>query len=274
MEVAIVEKKRVALFFLILFFIPLAAQCQPVRVVERPGPDRPGPEHPGPPLRPGDLKVLQLEMSPDPVWEGQWVSFEATVDNLSRHPAKVSLFMKDRDEVVTAVHELLLRPGQNRILFPRTNYRFSRQEHCFTMAVDIERTVQAIDVIKGFCARRTPQGWTLAGVRVGPLFVEDLDMAPDPVIPGQEIKFRVRLRNDGISLRADLRIHDRDQIVARVNNLMIPRGRSEYLFPLTRYAFQRLDHCFTVIVDVERTPHRVDSSKEFCAKPTGWTLRP
>ena len=268
------EKKRVALFFLILFLIPLTAQCQPVRVVERPGPDRPGPEHPGPSLRPAELKVLQLEMSPDPVREGQGVSFEATVDNLSRHPAKVSLFIKDRDEVVTVVHELFLKPGHNRILFPRTNYRFSRQEHCFTMVVDIERTIQAIDLVKGFCARRIPQGWTLAGVRVGPLFVEDLDMTPDPVRPGQEIKFRVRLRNDGISLRADLRIHDRDQIVARLNDIMIPRGRSEYLFQWTRYVFQRFDHCFTVIVDVERTPHRVDSAKEFCAQPAGWTLKP
>src|SRR3972149_2276274 len=153
------DTKRVALFFLILFFIPLTAECQPVRVVERPGPDRPATEHPGPPLRLSDLKVLQLEMSPDPVREGQGVSFEATVDNLSRHPAKVSLFIKDRDEVITVVHELSLRSGQNRILFPRTNYRFSRQEHCFTMAVDIERTIQAIDLVKGFCARRIPQGW-------------------------------------------------------------------------------------------------------------------
>ncbi len=268
------EKKRVALFFLILFFIPLTAQCQPVREVQRPGPDRPGPEPPGPPLRPGDLKVLQLEMSPDPVREGQGVSFQATVDNLSQRSAKVSLFIKDRDEVITVLHEALLRPGANRILFPQTNYRFSRQEHCFTMVVDIERTIHAIDLVKGFCARRIPQGWTLAGVRVGPLFVEDLDMTPDPVRPGQEIKFKVRLRNDGISLRADLRIHDRDQIVARLNDIMIPRGRSEYLFPLTRYQFQRFDHCFTVIVDVERTPHRVDSAKEFCAKPAGWTLNP
>ena len=142
------------------------------------------------------------------------------------------------------------------------------------MAVDIERTIQAIDVVKGFCARRTPQGWTLAGVRVGPLFVEDLDMTPDPVRPGQEIKFRVRLRNDGIPLRADLRIQDRDQIVARLNDVTVPRGRPEFLFPWTRYAFQRFDHCFTVIVDVERTPHRVDSAKEFCAQPAGWTLKP
>jgi hypothetical protein len=263
------EKKRVFLFFLILFFIPLTGQCQPVREVEKPRPD-----HPGPPIRHGDLKVLQLNMSPDPVREGQAVSFEATVDNLSRHAAEVSLFIRDRDEVITVVHEVALKPGRNQIFFPRTNYRFSRQEHCFTMAVDIERTIQAIDLVKGFCARKISQGWTLAGVRVGPLFVEDLDMTPDPARPGQEIKFRVRLRNDGTSLRADLRIHDRDQIVARLNDIMIPRGRSEYLFPRTRYAFQRFDHCFTVIVDVERTPHRVDSAKEFCAQPTGWTLKP
>jgi len=29
-----------------------------------------------------------------------------------------------------------------------------------------------------------------------------------------------------------------------------------------------------VIVDVEKTPYRVAASREFCARPFGWTLKP
>jgi hypothetical protein len=35
------KQKTIALFFLILFFITMMTQCQPVREVERPRPDRP-----------------------------------------------------------------------------------------------------------------------------------------------------------------------------------------------------------------------------------------
>jgi len=225
-------------------------------------------------VQPGDLKILQLEMNPDPVREGEWVSFQTVVSNHSRHSGRVSLFIKDRDEVVAAVYDVSLRPGDNRIVFPQTSYRFHRQESCFTVEVDIERSRRPVDLAQEFCARRTYQGWSMRVPRVGPLFVEDLDMSPDPVIHGQEVRFRARLRNDGGPLRVDLRIQDRDQVVSRLNDVFLPYGHSEFVFPYSRYQFQRFDHCFTVIVDVERTPYRVDTAREFCAKPYGWSLKP
>ena len=110
--------------------------------------------------------------------------------------------------------------------------------------------------------------------RMGPLFVEDLDMYPDPVNSGQEVRFKARLRNDGNPVRANLRIQDRDQVVAQLNDVLLPHGAFNFSFPFMRYQFQRFDHCFTVIVDVERTPYRVDAAREFCARPYGWSLRP
>jgi hypothetical protein len=109
---------------------------------------------------------------------------------------------------------------------------------------------------------------------MGPLFVEDLDMYPDPVNSGQDVRFKARLRNDGNPVRANLRIQDRDQVVAQLNDVLLPHGAFDFSFPSTRYQFQRFDHCFTVIVDVERTPYRVDAAREFCARPYGWSLRP
>ena len=110
--------------------------------------------------------------------------------------------------------------------------------------------------------------------RMGPLFVVDLGMVPDPVQPGQEVRFRAKIRNDGNPIRANIRIEDRDQVVAQLNDAFLNHGTFDYWFLLTPHKFQRLDHCFTVIVDVERTRYRVDAAREFCAKPWGWTLRP
>jgi hypothetical protein len=212
-------------------------------------------------------------MNPDPVREGQWVNFQAVVSNLSRHSGRVNLFIKDSDEVVAAVYDVALRPGDNRIAFPQTKYRFSRNEHCFTVEVDIERTRRPVEVAREFCARRTYQGWTMTAPRIA-LFVEDLGMLPDPASPGQEVRFRARLRNDGSPVRANIRIQDRDQIVTQLNDVFLPQGYSDFLFPFIRYQFQRNDHCFVVIVDVERTPYRVDAAREFCARPFGWSLKP
>lgn len=255
----------IVIFLGFLFMFPSRAQSQPDKILEK---------FFGPKFHARDFQVLQLEMNPDPVREGQWVSFQAIISNSSRYSGRVNLFIKDRDEVVASVYDAMLRPGDNRISFPETRYRFSRNEYCFTVEVDIEQTRRPVDVVKEFCARRTYLGWSLKAPRVGPLFVEDLDMYPDPAKPGQEVRFKARLRNDGSPIRANLRIQDRDQVVAQLNDVFILHGSHDFLFLFTRYQFQRLDHCFVVIVDVERTPYRVDAAREFCAKPYGWSLRP
>lgn len=227
-----------------------------------------------PRVEPSDLKILQLEMRPDPIREGQLVSFQATVSNQSPHSARVTLFIKERDRIISSLHDIRLYPGHNQINFPETHYRFSRDEHCFIVEVDIERTRRPVDAVKKFCARRSYYGWTLSPQWAGPLFVEDIEMVPDPVQPGQEVRFRVILRNEGPPIRANLRITDRDQIVAEVRDVFLPSGYSEFHSPYTRYLFQRSDHCFTVFVDFERFPYKAQSKREFCARPLGWTLRP
>jgi hypothetical protein len=227
-----------------------------------------------PRIRPGDLRVLALEASPDPIREGQWISFRITIANDSAHSGKISFFIKDRDEIVSEVRDVNIIPRENRIDFPRTYYRFSRSDPCFTVEADIEHTRQGIDVAKEFCMRRTPRGWTLSDRGIGYLMVEDLDMYPDPATTGQEVRFRVRMRNDGRAIRGTVQIQDKDQVVVRVEDIAIPRGVSDIQFPNTRYSFQRTDHCFTVVVDFERTPYPIDAAREFCAEPMGWTLRP
>ena len=256
------------ILFCVVIFFGCAAEIRMSPRVEEPTPP------PAAGIRPWDLKVLQLQMIPDPVQEGQYVIFQATIANTSQYSERCSFFIKDRDEIITQVYDVFLRPGENRITFPQTSYRFSRNEYCFTVEVDIQRTRRPVDLAKQFCAARTYQGWTMASVRVGPFFVEDLETIPDPVIPGQQVRFKARLRNDGTPVRANLRIQDRDQVVAQLNDVLLPSGAFDFFFPFTQYQFQRFDICFIVIVDVERTPRRVDAARQFCAKPRTWTLRP
>jgi hypothetical protein len=109
---------------------------------------------------------------------------------------------------------------------------------------------------------------------IGPLFVEDLRLLPDPVQPGQQVRFCAKIRNDGNPIRANIRLQDKDQVVGELNDAFLNHGTFDYWFVQAPYQFQRFDHCFTVIVDVERTRYPVDATREFCAKPWGWTLRP
>jgi|GEM_PF-466145 len=221
-----------------------------------------------------DLRVLELEFLRDPVLEGERVGFRVTIVNDSRRSGRVSLLIKDRDEVVNEARGVAIRPGENRIDFPERHYRFSRADVCFTVEVDIEGRRRPLVAAKEFCARRTFSGWTLSDKGVGPIYVEELEMLPDPAVPGQEIRFRVKLRNDGRPVRGSLRIQDKDEVIAQVDNVLMPRGIAEFQFPFTRYAFQRSDRCFTVVVNIEGTSYPVDAAKEFCARRTfsGWTL--
>ena len=91
---------------------------------------------------------------------------------------------------------------------------------------------------------------------------------------GRRFDLEFELRNEGHSLKGDIRINDRDQMVVELRDTFLPSGYSEYYFPYTRYFFQRSDHCFTVFVEYERFPHKANSTREFCARPLGWTLRP
>ena len=224
-------------------------------------------------IGPRDLSIDQFEFSPDPIREGQRVIFRATVSNQARHSGRVTLILKDKDEVISELRDVVLRPGENRIEFPESNYRFSRSDTCFTVEADIEHNRRPIDTAKEFCARKTYSGWTLSDKGVGPVFVEELDMSPDPATSSQDVRFRVKLRNDGRPVRGSVRIQDKDQVVAQVENVMIPRGVAEFQLPFARYSFQR-DRCFTVVADVERTPYLIDAEKEFCARRTysGWSL--
>jgi len=127
------------------------------------------PPPPGPPPEPGfhhrQLRVLELAMSPDPAREGERIRFSVRLANNSSFSKRVTVGIRDRDQWVSEVSNVWVRPGTNEIVFPYTGYRFSRQDHCFTVFVDIDGNYRAVDLAREFCAQRTYGGWTLAGSR-------------------------------------------------------------------------------------------------------------
>ncbi len=254
--------KNRGIFMVVAFLVllPRWVQSQPAR--------------PEPRGRPEALQILQLEMFPDPVREGQRIRFSITLFNRTSYSGRANLFIKDQDEVIAEARGALLQPGNNRVDFPDAGYRFSRREHCFAVEVDIAGTRRPVDYARDFCVQRVYGGWTLSQVAIGPFLVEDLEMVPDPARPRQEVRFKVRLRNGGTPVRANIRLQDRDETVTSIDNVRLEPGAVEYLFPSTGYFLQRFDHCFSIIIEVEGKHYNAEASRDLCARPLGWTLRP
>ena len=112
------------------------------------------------------LQVVDLDMSPDPISEGQrireWrVRLHADASGECR--TTVRIVERADNDLVGAERVHRLRPGMNVIdVDPLERYRFTRDEHCFQVLVDIEGTWRPVDAARGFCARRVAERrWTL-----------------------------------------------------------------------------------------------------------------
>ncbi len=103
------------------------------------------------------LRVVDLDMSPDPIAEGQridrWlVRLRADANGECR--TVIRLRETSGDEVGRE-RVFRLRPGDNEIeIEPNERYRFTRSEHCFQVIADIANTPRPIDASRRFCARQ------------------------------------------------------------------------------------------------------------------------
>jgi hypothetical protein len=112
----------------------------------------------------------------------------------------------------------------------------------------------------------------------------DLDMRPDPIAQGQRIQeWRVNLRVDGNGeCETELEVRERaDNEVAGQASLrrLRPGVNDIEIRAANRYRFQRGEHCFRVVADIEGTQRPVDARKDFCARQIRhdgerrWTMR-
>jgi hypothetical protein len=106
--------------------------------------------------------------------------------------------------------------------------------------------------------------------------IQDLDVAPDPLIEGDRIKgWRVRVRLDGNrQCETEIEIREGNEVVAQGDYNLRPGINEIQLKPLEKYRFHRGEHCFEVVVDLEGTRRKVDADRRFCAKQRpAWSMR-
>jgi hypothetical protein len=116
---------------------------------------------------PHRMRILDLDMHPDPVHQGQPVQrFTITVQWDRRRECLTSLEVRDDGgHVAGRLMQHRIRPGTHRYAIPAVRgYRFRRQDNCFRVVANIENAWASIDAARQECARfRQIQidGWTL-----------------------------------------------------------------------------------------------------------------
>jgi hypothetical protein len=112
------------------------------------------------------LQVVDLRMSPDPIAEGQRIDrwlVRLRADASGECRTMIRLREEDSNDLIGQERVYLLRPGMNDIVIePSERYRFSRNEHCFMVAANIEGTAKRVDATRRFCAKQSGgRRWTM-----------------------------------------------------------------------------------------------------------------
>ncbi len=108
------------------------------------------------------LNIQDLDMSPDPVVEGQRIrAWRVRIDFNGRRDCETDIFIREGNNVVGHSRNFKLRPGVNEIELPASgNFRYTGHEHCFNVQVDLDGTRQQVDASRRFCARQRNM-WTM-----------------------------------------------------------------------------------------------------------------
>jgi hypothetical protein len=113
------------------------------------------------------MRVVDLDISPDPIADGQPVrTLRVRVRVDGSGECQTTFQVRERDgDLVARDRVYRLRPGLNEVVFePNERYRFDRSEHCFDVSANIAGNYRRIDAERTFCARRIDgRRWTLRG---------------------------------------------------------------------------------------------------------------
>jgi hypothetical protein len=113
------------------------------------------------------LQVVDLDMSPDPVADGQRINqFRVSLRSDGADDCATYLQIRETEgnDLIATERVYRLRPGINQIrIEPDGRYRFSRQEHCFNVIANIENNSRPVDTARRFCARQVGgKRWSLS----------------------------------------------------------------------------------------------------------------
>ena len=105
--------------------------------------------------RRGDrLQIQDLDMSPDPVVEGQHIrEWKVRIRFDGRRDCETDIVIREGNDNVGRVRNFNLRPGVNEITIPASEgFRMRSREHCFNVQVDLDGSRQRVDADRRFCA--------------------------------------------------------------------------------------------------------------------------
>jgi hypothetical protein len=105
-------------------------------------------------------------MSPEPAASGDRLErFRVSLRSAGSSDCAIQLQIREAqgNDTIASERVYRLRPGMNRInVEPESRYRFSRQEHCFNVVVNIENNWRPVDAARRFCARQMgDRRWSL-----------------------------------------------------------------------------------------------------------------
>jgi hypothetical protein len=108
------------------------------------------------------LNIQDLDMSPDPVIEGQRIrAWKVRINFAGSRDCDTDIVVREGNNVVAHARDYKMRPGVNEVEIPAAdNFRFRGRELCFNVQVDLDGSRQQIDADRRFCARQRTV-WTM-----------------------------------------------------------------------------------------------------------------
>ena len=102
------------------------------------------------------LSIEDLDMSPDPVTEGQRIrSWKVRVNFAGQRDCETDVFIREGNNIVGHARNFRMRPGVNELEIPAVeSYRYTGREHCLNVQIDLDGSRQQIDATRRFCARQ------------------------------------------------------------------------------------------------------------------------
>lgn len=102
------------------------------------------------------LNIQDLDMSPDPIVEGQRVrAWKVRVNFDGRRDCETDVIVREGNNIVGHARNYRMQPGVNDIEIPAAdNFRFRGRELCLNVQVDLDGSRQQIDADRRFCARQ------------------------------------------------------------------------------------------------------------------------
>lgn len=115
---------------------------------------------------PHRLRILDLDMEPDPARQGQPInSWHITIRSDRDGECDTLLTVRDQNEIAGRGHQQTIWPGKAVYTVPAApEYRFQSQDACFNVQANVGGNFTPIEAQKTFCVKARPGArWSLKG---------------------------------------------------------------------------------------------------------------